>query len=299
MCIRDRSTQSTWVVASATVIGNDPKTLEKILTRSNGTYNASLKRISVKYLSGKTFSLNVSGSLTVEDLKYMIHDCEGILPDRQRLIFASKELDNSQTLADCNVQNGSTFHLIAMVLGSGVQLKIFRRDTRKLYTLLVSGGMKCIEFKTAVSELTGIALSELVIRPDIFNIDDKHMSHLHVKDLDVVVFPRNEVLLTNLSQLTRLAMLQDSEGLWRDEHAILHLGGFEVPALPEDLVAKLGAQAKSVWLTIHIINTLKGSFSQQKRKWCLIVAKSELFLESLGISVSQYSASPNSSKPNE
>lgn len=144
-------------------------------------------QIFVKTLSGKTIVLNAEPKQTIEEIKSIIEDIEGVPKDEQRLI-SHKELKNNKTLYDYNIKNLSTIYL-SLCLKSSMQIIIkIISNIRNSITLNVDPNITTIKnIKKIIKNIKGYKVkNQRLIFQGKFLENEKKINDYNINNSSII-----------------------------------------------------------------------------------------------------------------
>ncbi|KUJ10777.1 ubiquitin-domain-containing protein [Mollisia scopiformis] len=134
--------------------------------------------IYVKTLTGRTISLTVDLTMTVDDVKCLIQDKEGIPPDQQRLIFEGSQLQDECVLASLGIESDCVLHLVLRLRGGFIYEQLSLVEKAKYDRDQHEKRSAAAEEERRVSEMTiaaGGTIHQAIVKDKISDSHwDKH-----------------------------------------------------------------------------------------------------------------------------
>ena len=130
--------------------------------------------------TGKTITLEIGcfGCVTVNHLKAMIQDKEGIPQDQQQIFFVDQQLEDSHTLMNYNIEKDSTLHLVLRSMHI-----VVKTLTGRIITLEVEPSDTIDNVKAKIQDMEDIPPDQQQFIFDGKQLEDRFtLLHYHIED---------------------------------------------------------------------------------------------------------------------
>jgi hypothetical protein len=91
--------------------------LDELVHFLKSFYQDVLFKVYIKHMTGRSIEIQITHQMSIEEIKMKVQDILGIPLDQQRLIFAWKELDDSNVVGMYNIAENANISLVLRLRG--------------------------------------------------------------------------------------------------------------------------------------------------------------------------------------